>query len=118
VFPEIESPAHAADLGMTFYTGTQFPEKYRGGIFFAQHGSWNACAIGFQRGKTDPRADGYSSDKAEVFAEGWPNEYGAYDGRPVDVAELPDGSLIVSDDWAGALYRITYEGDEGAMPPK
>ena len=59
-----------------------------------------------------PRSSG---DKAEVFAEGWLNGKGAYDGRPVDVAELPDGSVIVSDDFGGALYRITYEG---AVPPK
>jgi len=50
-----------------------------------------------------------TADKTESFAEGWLNDKGAYDGRPVDVAELPDGSLIVSDDFAGALYRITYE---------
>ena len=50
-----------------------------------------------------------TADKAGVFAEGWLNVKGAYDGRPVDVAELPDGSLLVSDDYAGALYRISYE---------
>jgi glucose/arabinose dehydrogenase len=111
VFPEIETPAHAANLGMTFYTGTNFPAKYRGGIFFAQHGSWNRTVpIGARVSFASLKPDG-TGDKAEVFAEGWLNENGAYDGRPVDVAQLPDGSLIVSDDWAGALYRITYEGD-------
>jgi glucose/arabinose dehydrogenase len=118
VFPEIETPAHAADLGMTFYTGTNFPAKYRGGIFFAQHGSWNRTVpIGARVSFASLKPDG-TGDKAEVFAEGWLNEKGAYDGRPVDVAQLPDGSLLVSDDFAGALYRITYDGDEGAMPPK
>ncbi len=111
VFPEIETPAHAADLGMTFYTGANFPAKYRGGIFFAQHGSWNRTVpIGARVSFASLKPDG-TGDKAEVFAEGWLNEKGAYDGRPVDVAQLPDGSLIVSDDFAGALYRITYEGD-------
>ncbi|MDQ6704171.1 MAG: PQQ-dependent sugar dehydrogenase [Pseudomonadota bacterium] len=118
VFPEIETPAHATDLGMAFYTGTNFPAKYRGGIFFAQHGSWNRTVpIGAGVMFASLKPDG-TGDKAEVFAEGWLNEKGAYDGRPVDVAELQDGSLIVSDDFAGALYRITYEGNEGAMPPK
>jgi glucose/arabinose dehydrogenase len=111
VFPEIETPAHAADLGMIFYTGTNFPAKYRGGIFFAQHGSWDRTVpIGARVTFASLKPDG-TGDKAEVFAEGWLNKKGAYDGRPVDVAQLPDGSLIVSDDFAGAVYRITYEGD-------
>jgi glucose/arabinose dehydrogenase len=111
VFPEIETPAHAADVGMIFYTGTNIPEKYRGGIFFAQHGSWDRTVpIGARVSFASLKPDG-TGDKAEVFADGWLNAKGAYDGRPVDVAELPDGSLIVSDDFAGALYRITYEGD-------
>jgi len=115
VFPEIETPAHAADLGMTFYTGTNFPAKYRGGIFFAQHGSWNrSVPIGARVSFASLKPDG-TGGKVEVFAEGWLNEKGSYGGRPVDVAQLPDGSLIVSDDYAGALYRITYEG---AVPPK
>jgi glucose/arabinose dehydrogenase len=109
VFPEIETPAHAADLGMIFYTGTQFPAKYRGGIFFAQHGSWNRTVpIGARVSFASLKPDG-TGGKAEVFAEGWLNDKGAYDGRPVDVAQLPDGSLLVSDDYAGALYRITCE---------
>ncbi len=118
VFPEIETPAHAADLGMTFYAGTNFPAKYRGGIFFAQHGSWDrSVRIGARVSFALLKPDG-TGDKAEVFAEGWLNGKGAYDGRPVDVAQLPDGSLLVSDDFAGALYRIAYEGNEGALPPK
>lgn len=109
VFPEIETPAHAANLGMTFYTGTKFPPIYSGGIFFAQHGSWNRTVpIGARISFASLKPDG-TGGKAEVFAEGWLNENGTYDGRPVDVAELRDGSLIVSDDFAGALYRITYE---------
>lgn len=115
VFPVIETPAHAAGLGMIFYTGTNFPEKYKGGIFFAQHGSWNRTVpIGARVSFAWLKPDG-TAGKAEVFAEGWLNEKGTYDGRPVDVAQLPDGSLIVSDDDAGALYRITYEG---AVPPQ
>jgi glucose/arabinose dehydrogenase len=110
--PEVEMPAHAADLGLTFYTGNKFPAKYRGGIFSAQHGSWNRTTpIGARIMFTSLKADG-SGDKTEVFAEGWlDQETRQYRGRPVDVANLPDGSLLVSDDFAGAIYRITYAGE-------
>lgn len=108
--PEVETEAHAADLGMAFYTGKKFPEKYRGGIFFAQHGSWNRTTpIGGRVMFASLKPDG-SADKTEVFAEGWlDTETRQYRGRPVDVANLPDGSILVSDDFAGAIYRITYE---------
>jgi glucose/arabinose dehydrogenase len=107
--PEVYMDAHAADLGMVFYTGKKFPAKYQGGIFSAQHGSWNRTdPIGARIMFTSLKADG-SADKTEVFAEGWlDNETRQYRGRPVDVANLPDGSILVSDDFAGALYRITY----------
>ena len=109
VYPQVEMEAHAADLGLTFYTGTKFPAKYRGGIFSAQHGSWNRTVpIGARIMFTSLKADG-TADKTEVFAEGWlDNDTKRYRGRPVDVAMLPDGSLLVSDDFAGALYRISY----------
>lgn len=110
VFPEVEMDAHAADLGMIFYTGRSFPAKYRGGIFSAQHGSWNRTEpIGARVMFTSLKPDG-SADKTEVFASGWLTGDGEYLGRPVDVAMLRDGSLLVSDDLAGALYRITYDG--------
>jgi len=84
--------------------------------FFAQHGSWNRTVpIGARVCFASLKPDG-TGDKAEVFAEGWLNDKGAYDGHLVDVAQLPDGSLLVSDDYAGALYRITYDEDEGAIP--
>ncbi|HEY0858300.1 MAG TPA: PQQ-dependent sugar dehydrogenase [Albitalea sp.] len=107
--PQVYMDAHAADLGMTFYTGKQFPQKYHGGIFSAQHGSWNRTRpIGARVMFTSLKADG-TADKTEVFADGWlDSETGTYRGRPVDVAVMKDGSLLVSDDYAGALYRITY----------
>jgi glucose/arabinose dehydrogenase len=109
-FPQVEMDAHAADLGMIFYTGRMFPEKYRGGIFSAQHGSWNRTTpIGARVMFTTLKGDG-TADKTEVFAEGWLTADGEYFGRPVDVAQLPDGSILVSDDFAGALYRIWFEG--------
>ena len=109
--PEVYTEAHAADLGMTFYTGDKFPQKYRGGIFSAQHGSWNRSnPIGARILFTSLKADG-SADKTEVFADGWlDDKTRQYRGRPVDVANLPDGSILISDDFAGAIYRITYSG--------
>ncbi len=106
---EVMTDAHAADLGLTFYTGKKFPAKYQGGIFSAQHGSWNRTdPIGARIMFTSLKADG-SADKTEVFADGWLNpETRQYSGRPVDVANLPDGSILVSDDFAGAIYRISY----------
>ncbi|GGH13573.1 sorbosone dehydrogenase [Alsobacter metallidurans] len=110
VAPQVEMDAHAADLGMTFYAGKMFPKKYQGAIFSAQHGSWNRTdPIGARVMLTTLKEDG-TADKTEVFAEGWLTPDGEYLGRPVDVAVLKDGSLLVSDDFAGALYRITYEG--------
>lgn len=108
--PQVEMAAHAANLGMVFYTGAMFPPTYRGGIFTAQHGSWNRTKpIGARIMFTSLKPDG-TADQTEVFAEGWLTEDGEYLGRPVDVAMLPDGSLLVSDDTAGAIYRISYEG--------
>ncbi|MFH6783077.1 MULTISPECIES: PQQ-dependent sugar dehydrogenase [Methylobacterium] len=107
--PKAELPPHAADLGMIVYKGKSFPEKYRGGIFTAEHGSWNRTTpIGARVMFVPLNKDG-TAGKPEPFAEGWLTEGGEYLGRPVDVATLPDGSLLVSDDTAGAIYRISYE---------
>lgn len=110
VFPQVEQAAHAADLGLIFYSGTMFPQKYRGAIFSTQHGSWNRTVpVGARLMVTFLKDDGQVAGKSEPFAEGW-NENGYYLGRPVDVAQLADGSLLVSDDLVGALYRIWYDG--------
>jgi glucose/arabinose dehydrogenase len=108
VNPQAEMAPHAADLGLMFYTGTMFPQQYRGGIFSAQHGSWNRTKpVGARIMFTPVKADG-TADKPQVFAEGWLTDNGEYLGRPVDVAMLRDGSLLVSDDTSGAIYRISY----------
>ncbi|WP_346894445.1 PQQ-dependent sugar dehydrogenase [uncultured Roseibium sp.] len=110
VFPAAEQVAHAADLGMKFYTGKMFPAKYQGAIFSAQHGSWNRTTpVGARVMVTYVNEDGTAT--SEPFAEGWIDENGEYLGRPVDVTELRDGSILVSDDLAGAIYRIWYEGN-------
>jgi len=107
VFPAVETVAHGADLGMQFYTGNMFPEKYRNAIFSAQHGSWNRTTpVGARVMVTFIDADGAAS--MEPFAEGWIDPNGEYLGRPVAVAQMRDGSLLVSDDLAGAIYRISY----------
>lgn len=109
--PEVETTAHAADLGLTFYTGRMFPERYRGGLFSAQRGSWNRTVPAGARVMFTPmKPDGSGvAGETEVFASGWlDDDTGEYYGRIVDVAQLPDGSLLVSDDTAGAIYRIAF----------
>ena len=110
VKPQLEQQPHAADLGMTFYTGKMFPEQYRGGIFSAQHGSWNCTTpVGARMMFTSLNPDG-SAKELVPFAEGWlVEETGEYLGRPVDVAQMADGSILVSDDLVGAIYRIAYK---------
>ncbi len=107
--PQVEFPAHQAQLGMTFYTGKMFPEKYRGGIFVAAHGSWNRSKpTGALINFVPLKADG-TAGANETFADGWLDENGIYRGRPVDVAVMKDGSMLISDDFAGAIYRVTYK---------
>ncbi|MEL6794404.1 MAG: PQQ-dependent sugar dehydrogenase, partial [Pseudomonadota bacterium] len=110
VHPAVETVAHAADLGMAFYTGDMFPAMYKNAIFSAQHGSWNRTeAIGARVMVTFIDDEGNAT--MEPFAEGW-NQDGEYLGRPVDIAQLKDGSILVSDDQAGAIYRISYAAAE------
>ncbi len=109
VFPQVETTPHAADLGMMFYRGKMFPPKYQNGIFSAQHGSWNRTTpVGARVMFTALKSDG-TADRTEVFADGWLTPANEFLGRPVDVAQLADGSLLVSDDYAGAIYRISYD---------
>lgn len=105
VFPVVEAAPHAAGLGVTFYRGDMFPKEYKGALFYAQHGSWDrSTPIGARVMFT---AAGTTA--SAPFAEGWNTGSGSYLGRPVDVAELADGSLLVTDDQNGAIYRITYQ---------
>ncbi len=110
IHPVVETTAHCADLGMAFYSGKQFPAKYKNGIFVAQHGSWNRttpCGARVMFAQIDDEGNATSW---EPFAEGWLNENGEYDGRPMSVTPMKDGSMLVSDDYAGAIYRISYDG--------
>lgn len=106
--PAQELGAHVAALGMRFYTGTMFPPEYRNQIFIAEHGSWNRSKKSGYR-VTLVRLQGSKAVAYETFASGWLQGETTW-GRPADVLVLPDGSLLVSDDYAGAIYRITYRG--------
>ncbi|HEX6957276.1 MAG TPA: PQQ-dependent sugar dehydrogenase [Ferrovibrio sp.] len=106
--PVLKLGYHVAPLGMKFYTGDQFPAQYKNGIFIAEHGSWNRHK--FQGARivhvaVDP--DGKNA-KEEVFASGWLQGDREYTGRPADILLAPDGSMLVADDWAGAVYQISY----------
>ena len=106
VAPVQELGPHVAALGMRFYTGNMFPAEYRNQIFIAEHGSWNRTRkIGYRLTLVRLAADGAVS--YEPFAEGWLQGESNW-GRPVDVLVMPDGSLLVSDDQAGLIYRISY----------
>lgn len=97
---------HVAPLGVLFYDGTMFPEEFRGQAFLAEHGSWNRSEkIGYRI--TLVRMDQGKAVGYEVFADGW-LENEQVSGRPVDLLVLDDGSMLVSDDQNGVIYRITY----------
>jgi glucose/arabinose dehydrogenase len=100
---------HVAALGMRFYTGSQFPAEYRNQIFIAEHGSWNRSRkIGYRVSLVKIDAEGRAAAYLP-FAEGWLDGERSW-GRPADVLVAPDGSLLVSDDQAGAIYRIRHRG--------
>jgi glucose/arabinose dehydrogenase len=100
---------HVAAIGMRFYTGSMFPAPYRNQVFIAEHGSWNRdTPLGYR--VTMVKVEGGKAVSYETFAEGWLRSNGRAWGRPADVLVMPDGALLVSDDEAGAIYRITYKG--------
>ena len=104
--PVQELAPHAAALGMIFYTGNQFPEEYRGAVFIAEHGSWNRNPpIGYRISVV--KLKGNRAASYTVFAKGWLRGKTAW-GRPVDIVQAPDGSILVSDDRGGVIYRISY----------
>ena len=100
---------HVAPLGLEFYTGDQFPEEYRGQIFVAEHGSWNRKKkIGYKVSLA--KLEGNKVTSYTTFADGWLEEDDSVWGRPVDIELLPDGSMLLSDDYANVIYRISYTG--------
>jgi glucose/arabinose dehydrogenase len=110
--PVAKLGAHVASLGMRFYTGNQFPEAYRNNIFIAEHGSWNrSTKVGYCVARVVLDSQGHAV-RDEPFVEGWLQKDAdgkeTVWGRPADVLVLPDGSLLISDDFAGAIYRVRY----------
>jgi glucose/arabinose dehydrogenase len=96
---------------MRFYTGKMFPEDYQNQIFIAEHGSWaSSSPVGYRLVLVRLDEDG-NAISSEIFADGWLTADRTVLGRPVDIEQMPDGSLLVSDDQGGRIYRISYVGD-------
>ena len=107
VAPAQELGPHVAAVGMRFYPGGMFPSEYRHQVFIAEHGSWNRDSkIGYRI--TLVRLDGNEAVGYEDFAAGWLEDEDVH-GRPADVEVMPDGSLLISDDYTGMIYRITHD---------
>jgi hypothetical protein len=110
--PAWKFKAHMAPLGLRFYRGKQFPVEYQSQLFVAEHGSWNrsephgyrVAMVKFNQGK--PVAE-------QVFIDGWLSKDDGVIGRPVDILEMPDGSLLISDDKLGVVYKVEYSGNHG-----
>lgn len=114
--PAVAFPGHWAPDGLAFYTGTQFPAAYRGGVFVAFHGSWNRAPLPQQGYRVVflPFKGGKPAGAYQTFADGFWHESGAgAQYRPVGVAQGPDGSLYISDDAAGRIWRVMYKGGGG-----
>ena len=109
--PAVEMQAHSAPLGLTFYTGQQFPEVYQGDLFVAFHGSWNRSEPTGYKVVRIPM-DGGQPGPVEDFVVGWLRADGSAWGRPVDVLTGADGSLFVTDDMRGEVYRVFYVDGE------
>jgi len=110
VLPDVLLGAHVAPMQFAFYTGQQFPESYRGGIFLAEHGSWNrASRAGYQVAFVGLK-DGKAAADPVPFLTGFVPDPASHNvnGRPVGVTVAPDGALLVSDDGANVIYRISY----------
>lgn len=109
IVPDVLVQAHSASLGMTFYDGKQFPKEYSGDAFAAEHGSWNHAAGSGHEVIRIPLEKGRSNGVYEDFLTGFSTN-GVTWGRPVGVAAASDGSLLVTDDGARAIWRVTYSG--------
>jgi glucose/arabinose dehydrogenase len=109
--PVVEMQAHTAPLGLTFYTGRRFPAEYQGDLFVALHGSWNRSQPVGYKVVHIPLDDQGSPGPVQDFVSGWLRPDGSQWGRPVDVLTGADGSLFISDDGAGRIYRVFYIGE-------
>jgi glucose/arabinose dehydrogenase len=109
--PALALGPHVAPLGMTFYTGEQFPDRFRNQILIAEHGSWNRSKAAGHTGYriTLARRKDDGSLVYETFIDGWLADNKGW-GRPADILQLPDGSILVADDTADVIYRVSYDG--------
>jgi glucose/arabinose dehydrogenase len=109
ITPDVLLQAHNASLGMSFYSGKQFPAEYRGDIFASEHGSWNkSVRVGYEVIRVPLHQSGHASGEYEDFLTGFVVDNGHVWGRPVGVAVAPDGSLLVTDDGSDSIWRISY----------
>lgn len=113
--PAFELPAHVAAVGMRFYTGSQFPAAYHQQIFLAEHGSWNRSRkIGYQVMTATLSSDRKHIKQVKPFITGWLHEDQVW-GRPTDILTMRDGSLLISDDFAGVIYRVFYKTTKNSL---
>lgn len=110
IVPDVLIQPHSASVGMTFYTGNKFPEEYRGDAFAAEHGSWNRSVKAGHEVVRIPLEKGKASGVYQDFLTGWVLEDGNFWGRPSGVVTAPDGSLLVTDDAARIIWRVSYVG--------
>jgi glucose/arabinose dehydrogenase len=111
ITPDVILQPHNASLEMTFYDGKQFPSEYEGDIFASEHGSWNrAPRAGYEVIRVPLHQTGHANGEYEDFLTGFVVDDKSVWGRPVGVTVAPDGSLLVSDDGSGSIWRVTYTG--------
>jgi len=111
VTPDVLIQPHSAPLGFAFYDGSQFPDEYRGDMFLALHGSWNrAQRTGYEVVRVPLHQQGRASGEYQDFVTGFVTDDGKVWGRPVGIAVAKDGSLLISDDGSGSIWRVSYEG--------
>jgi glucose/arabinose dehydrogenase len=119
VLPVVTLGAHAAALGMRFYTGKMFPAEYQGAIFVARRGSWNKTEKnGYDVVMVKATADGKNAQVKPFITGFLDKDKNTFWGRPVDVMQMPDGSMLVSDEQLGAIYRVSYKGTQKSAPAK
>jgi glucose/arabinose dehydrogenase len=112
IVPDYALSSHVAPLGMTFYTANSFPEKYRGGAFVGEHGSWNRKQLNGYKVVFIPFKDGKPSGKAEDFVTGFVNSSDQARGRPVGVAIDKTGALLIADDAGNTVWRVSADTDQ------
>jgi glucose/arabinose dehydrogenase len=108
IIPDVPMGSHTASLGLAFYPGSQFPEKYHNGVFVGQRGSWNRSKFAGYRVAFVPFKDGNPSGPPEDFLSGFIANEPEVSGRPVGVVVAPDGSLLVADEIGGVIWRVAY----------